>query len=339
MMTFLILNNMGNKKSHHLDQGKNSVIVKSTRHNEIEIKEFQFDQIPMLIKMLPKVIVEYIFLNFKRDTILKLCLVCKCFRSLIINSSKLAVLLPFGDLFIGGNFTEDEVINRLQSSTYKYLRRFTCGMLMKDYFTEYLPKEKLSQLELRNCSISDGIMDEIVKFRNLECLTLAGCRSITNKGFARLKELPFLDYLSLSGNSHLDDEGAIPIVTGCLSLKVLNLKKTSVTDKTLFELANNNKIIQELYLDEFKAKLITNASIIQILEKCVKLEVIHLDYLEGVDKEIIPSLQTYKLKYLREIQAKTPMITYNIKNKWDGKLDIASLLEFCPKIYYVTYIP
>ena len=107
-------------------------------------------------------------------------------------------------------------------------------------------------------------------------------------------------------------------------------------DDTLLELAKNNTNIAELYLQN--SSEITNVGMKSVLTNCVKLRVIHLDFLTKVDKEIMSCFEGFQLRELREIQAKTNYHSHT-KTRWGNNFSHNYLTVYCPKLYYFSTVP
>lgn len=239
-------------------------------------------------------------------------------------------MLPWCDYFVDPSATEEQVLRVLSSPARKMLRRFSCGMLTNERIVDKLPKEYLTELWIRFAPRFTGI-NEILKLTRLEKLILAACNSLTDSLVSKLEGLKFLESINLEGNSQLGDEGIIPIVEGCKRLTEINLKRVSITGKTLKAVGENLPKLRSILLSGQCSKsafLITDEVVIEMLSVCSKVEILHLDFFPSLSLSICEIFKSYKFTELKEIEFKKFLDAETINLKM--------LQTYCPKLYHLN---
>lgn len=145
----------------------------------------------------------------------------------------------------------------------------------REMLREYLQTfTRLDTLELQECSLSNGALEEIGQYRGIKRLNLSGNSALSKAGFQHLYGMKMVEELNLSCCHHLDDEvmlcllgsdaeqaagdvprlpelrrlevggchqitdGAIPQGASQSKLEHLDISGTAITDKVLEQFAN-----------------------------------------------------------------------------------------------------
>ena len=87
--------------------------------------------------------------------------------------------------------------------TLEHLSIAECGM--QHWSMDQLDPAVLTKLDLRGSAVTDDLIKQIIKFRQLTELTLGECGNVTPVGYRLLGELPLLR-LQLNGARQLDDQ-------------------------------------------------------------------------------------------------------------------------------------
>ncbi len=119
----------------------------------------------------------------------------------------------------------DDIFAAVQDVSYSY-----DPLANDEALTRLQELAELRGLRLYGEGFTDGGVDEVLKTRNLQAISL-GDTAITPAGLGRLSQLPQLEHLTLSGSSVTDDHAVQ--LSSFSHLESLQLVRTSVTDEGL----------------------------------------------------------------------------------------------------------
>jgi hypothetical protein len=158
-------------------------------------------------------------------------------------TASLAVVVVMGQSVLGAMQDQDEIIARAISKE-KEIKKLIKGEVM-DLHLEKI-NEKGSGL------ISDVGLRKVAahpELKQLKQLFLKDTK-ITNKGLFHLVQLKQLEFLSLAGCKKISNEG-LKALYGCKNLKVLRLKGAAVSAEGIAKL---RKALPNCRISEFNAK-------------------------------------------------------------------------------------
>ncbi len=97
--------------------------------------------------------------------------------------------------------------------------------------------QKLKRLSLKYCNIGDAGIESISKLKNLDLLNLKANQMMTRRGFQLLASMPSLKELRMR-EADLDEP--ISGLESSKNLKILDLRESKISDKTLSRLLDTN---------------------------------------------------------------------------------------------------
>ena len=127
------------------------------------------------------------------------------------------------------------------------------------------------------------------KCPKLTRINLARSPNVTSIGLLNLtRGSPHLSNINISGCWWLTNADLVAVGQNCNCLRTINLSGTDIGDEGVVGIADNCPLLSSINLD--RNSLITNKSLIALVEKCPEMKEIDLYTIRGLD-EIVYSIE------------------------------------------------
>lgn len=165
------------------------------------------------------------------------------------------------------------------------------GLITDSNIKKFL-HDKVSVLDLSECSISDIGLSHIRKCPNLKKLDLNSAKEsrtdVSSAGIQNLVSLcPHLQTIYLRRCLNLTDDAVISMSQHCKQLRLLNIGGCHlITDKSLHALGQNSQFLKSVNFS--KTKVTTDGVISLVMGNCAKtLKEIHMDGCNEITDEAV----------------------------------------------------